>query len=233
MSMSMRVRLVAMAAAALLLAVGENRLLWGYWISRPSLASELDGIDRLLAVSVLASDLNTGRVSRKQRPDGLTAAQQPCRPRTNECLEGSLLLQLAPQRLTEKTPEVADDLVQQAWAQLKTDSPIRVGSPQYQRTGKPIAGLAIQFVKGDQESLLLAQRTSEISDDRFAYVESLYRANGGSLVPVRQVRYFFEVAGLEGIEWPILWPVNFVVLLLAFLPIAWLARKREARTAAA
>ncbi len=42
------------------LALGENKLVWGYWIQRPTIASSLLGVDEVLGISSLGFDAAVG-----------------------------------------------------------------------------------------------------------------------------------------------------------------------------
>jgi hypothetical protein len=105
----------------------------------------------------------------------------------------------------------------------------QVRDPQYRKSGVPKAGLALLFVKDDRSLLLLAYRTSEIANDRYAYAEVLQQVRDGEARIARQAWFFLDIAGIEGIEWPILWPLNFVLLVSLWRLIGWTPWTREER----
>ncbi len=204
-----------LAGISLGLAAMENRVLWGYWFSRPTLASALDGATSLRGFSML--DFRSG--SATQVPDRLAAAaaaRRVCQPERNECREGRLVARA--ERVfgaLDGIPEVDAAMLQASWKEVQSRGWLpQVRDPQYQASGVPKAGLALFFVKGNQDLLLLAYRTSEIANDRYAYSEVLQEVRPGNLRIVRQTQFSLDIAGLEGLEWPVLWPLNFVVLLL-------------------
>lgn len=210
-------RIAMLLGLGLLLALVENWMLWGYFVSRSTLVGELQDGDTLIAFSMLDFGSGPTLLARSERTVAAAAAASFCHPPTNECREGRLALRL--QRLygsTETTPDVGQPLLNAAWTELTRVGWLpKASSPAYKGTGVPVAGLAILFRKaGNQEHLLLAYRTSEIANDVYAYSEALFRvaASGPSLV--KQIHFFLDIAGIEGLEWPILWPLNVILLFL-------------------
>ena len=142
-----------------------------------------------------------------------------CQPERNECREGRLVARA--ERVfgaLDGVPEVDPTLLATAWKELQRHGGLPlVRDPQYRDSGAPKAGLALLFVKGSQDLLLLAYRTSEIANDRYAYSEVLQEVGPGRTSIIHQTRFFLDIAGLEGLEWPILWPLDFVVLLAIWI----------------
>jgi hypothetical protein len=212
---------LVLIAASALLALGQNKLMWGYWLQRPSIASSLGGVDEVLGISFLP----LGSVSQLP-PDraSLLKARGRCEPLSNECLEGRLLQALDGR--DGNVGEVRDGLLREAWSKENRERPLPLPKdPTYQHSAQPVSGLGIHLRRGGEEYLALAYRTSEVANDRYVYSEALYRFSGGGLVPVRQERFFYEVAGLEAIDWRVLWPLN-LVCLIACVTVAAFIRKR-------
>lgn len=36
-----------------------------------------------------------------------------------------------------------------------------------------------------------------------------------------EYKYYFDFAGIEGVEWPILWPINFIILLISYYALKY------------
>jgi hypothetical protein len=80
--------------------------------------------------------------------------------------------------------------------------------------GRPLSGMAILFRKHhDREYLLMTYVTSESANDHYAYSEALFQVSSSGPALVKQIHFFLDIAGMEGLEWPLLWPVNIIVLL--------------------
>ncbi len=190
------------------LALGENKLVWGYWIQRPTIASSLLGVDEVLGISSLP--IGSAPQTALDRAS-LLKARGRCEPSSNECLEGRLLPALGGREA--KAGEVRDSLLREAWAAELKERPLPLPKdPAYQSSARSVTGLGIRFRRGGGEYVALAYRTSEVANDRHIYSEALYRLSGRNLEPVRQERFLYEIAGLEAVDWRVLWPLNLACL---------------------
>jgi hypothetical protein len=141
-----------------------------------------------------------------------------CHPWSNECRDGILLLRLEKRfGALDTIPGVDLGLVDAAWAALPATGWLpAVPEPPYRSTGLPLSGFAIAIRRASQDYLLLTFGTGQLANDRYAYSELLYRLDDGRLHLVKQIHYFLEIAGIEGLEWPVLWPLNAAVLLIGY-----------------
>lgn len=211
---------LALAVVSGSLAAAQNKLLWGYWFTRPSLASELRGAEHVFGVSALVF-AGTPHVSQDRTV--LETARRRCRPVSNECLEGRLLLALDPHAAA--AADVRDDLLQQAWSRHVSRLPLpRAAARGYEASAHPTAGIALNFRRGGRDYVALAYRTSEIANDRYVYSEVLYRLETDRLDDVRMERYFYEIAGIEGLDWRVLWALDLVGLAFLVGLAAWLRK---------
>jgi hypothetical protein len=215
---------VVLIATSALLAVGESKLIWGYGIQRPSIASSLRGADEVLGISSLPPG-STPQMSTDWAT--LLEARRRCEPPSNECLEGSLLIALDGR--DARAGEVRNHLLRDAWSKESRERPLPPSKdPRYQQSAHPVAGLGIHLRQRGEEYVALAYRTSEVANDRYIYSEALYRLHGGSLEPVRLERFSYEIAGLEAMDWRVLWLLN-LASLAAAVTIAAFIKKRIRR----
>ena len=91
----------------------------------------------------------------------LSRAKRFCKPISNECLEGRLLLSLEEKKVAvEAVPGIDKSKLLTAWrSAFPPDGAWRNLLP-----AQPIAGLAVNFRDGPHEYILLSYRTSEISE---------------------------------------------------------------------
>ena len=221
------VRGAVLLGLGLVLAFVENRILWGFFVSRPSLERELQEGDVLVAFSMLEFEPRPTALAGAERKTAADRVARFCRLGLNECLEGRLVLRL--EKLGARMDLAADvgaPMLHAAWEELAGKGWLpRVRDPAY--LGRPISGLAILFRKPqDREYLLITYVTSEIANDHHAYSEALFRVSSSGPALVKQVHFFLDIAGMEGLEWPILWPVN-VILLLPFWALISVDRLRH------
>jgi hypothetical protein len=221
---------ICIVFTALAFALIENRALWGYWIYRPMLVNDFSKIDRVVGLSMLEFAANDTTPQIVARSPNAERATNFCSPSTNnECIEGRMLLVLK-NLWTVATPEVSISLLKRVWENIQLQGWRAMATdPRYQHSSKPIAGLTVQLETSGQSFFLLAYRTSEISNDRYAYVEFLYKVSGEELIQINQNHFFYEIAGLEALTaLPTLWVANAIILFLC--SIIWWYLKRLRRT---
>ena len=227
-------RALVLVAVALALALVQNWLMWGFLVSRPSLAGELDNVEAVLGLSMLRFSRGGVAALPIEESYARSAAAQAvksfCYPESlNECREGRLMIRLEKGRgPIDQIPNVASLLLNEAWQELLAKGWVpRVRDARYCDSGAPTAGLAIHFRKAGRELLRLAYRTSEVANDRYAYSEALYRLTGSEPTLEKQVHFFLEIAGLERLEWPLLWPANFVLVVIGAVVIGAVRRRQR------
>jgi hypothetical protein len=209
-------RLTVYLTSAVLLSLLESQLLWGYWFQRPSLVPRSE-IESLKALSALSFNADGIPVVSSERRIRLLEAKAFCAKEvdSNECLEGAIVLALEQSGLlTDNTPEMDTALLSHVWSEVGDQLwQARIHDSQFKTTSIPVSGLGVYYsTKSREQRLLLAWRTSEISNDRYAYAEAQVELESGRFSIQRQVHFFYEIAGLEGLTWPYLATLNLIVL---------------------
>jgi hypothetical protein len=199
-------KLLIWVCACGLLGLLQNRLLWGFWLHRPSLAAELRESSEILALSTFSFDEERLPVLSPNRQEDLAWYKAFCGRESdqNECLEGAMIAELERKGLiAAHTSEISTTYLREVWSGLQGSLwRARVREPRYRKTGAPARGLAIHYLTpGGEERMLLSWRTSEVANDRYAYAEALAGLKHGQPSLKRQIHFFFEVAGLEGLGW--------------------------------
>jgi hypothetical protein len=210
--------LALLACLSLFLSLCENRLLWGHWIAPPTVSEAFGCIDNLRAISSFSSRGSGSALQLEPREDNLRRARYFCGIAGHECIEGQLLLALERKARLEAAPEVRAGTI--ALAEKLLHGHLwrpRVRDPKYKALGAHSFGWIVNFSCPAAEYVVIAYRTGEIANDRHAYAEALVEIRGGSWRLVRQVHYYFDIAGIEGLTWHLLWPLNALVLFLGYL----------------
>jgi hypothetical protein len=94
------------------------------------------------------------------------------------------------------------------------------GEPGHDKAGC-LGGYVIEVslpAKGPR--LLLTAAGPEVSNDHHPFYEVVFRREGTRLIQERKRVTFFDIAGVEGAEWPVL-HATFVVLFLLLAGVAW------------
>jgi hypothetical protein len=205
--------LVSSTVVSLLL----SKVLWGYWVSPPSVIKT--GEDHTLAVSAIKYDLNDWS-EMALTADAGSHASLPVE--ASDCPEN---------RLIQGLRAVPPPLPPAVSAQLRQLVIANVNSAPHEQTYADSAtrwqGVALLQTNGDERRVIVGRHTGEISDDRYLYVEDLYAFEGERIIPRRQVQFFFEVAGLEGLSLGVIWVMTTVVAVLVASGLG-IARKLNA-----
>lgn len=223
--------ILLIVSIALLMSLGENYLMWGFVVSRPSLSGEVRGLDDLLGVSFvrfradeIVLDANRRSVNLN---DLVSEAKESCKKDPYLCLEAKMIVELESVGANaDDIPGVSEVVARAAWQVLATHGWLPTVAGKI-RKDKLNRGLAIQYRKSGRELLLLAYDTNELADDTYAYSEALFDLSAPTPTLLRQVRFFYDIAGCEGVEWPLLWPANSVVLFLLWAGMHVVRRRKR------
>jgi hypothetical protein len=221
-------RALAALSIALVMAAVENKVLWGFYLVRPTLITELDGSTGITGAVAFETASRTRAFRIVDRAAAVDRARRACEPRTDDCLEGQLLLRAI--KVPPSPPPISDAVALALWRQMEAAGwHPPAASSQFVDSSKIVGGVIITFLRDKDSFALTAARTSEVSNDCYGYIESLFLVgpNGPSLI--RQAYYYYEVAGLEGLEWRLLWPINAVVLCVCWMTLGIIARRLRSR----
>lgn len=196
-------------------AVLENRIIWGYYFVRSTLSSALDGSIKIVGLDAFDAVPETRVLFRLDRREAVSRARKRCQPQTDECLEGEILLKAI--RLSPSAPPLATEFLQDVWGRIQTDGWQPRASGRYLQSSQVVTCVLVRFSRGTEQFILAAARTSEVANDRYALIESLFSVNGKAISLIKQTHYYFDVAGVEGLEWPIFWPLNALIMVVVWL----------------
>jgi hypothetical protein len=208
---------------AFFVAIGISKIYWGYFLSRPPVFAELKTIAAAPSIIPVATFDETNAlpyfVARQIQP--LAEALQYAERNPYDDPEGRLLVALRDKhRLPEAFSTSLNDL--SSLLPLARSSGLMVpADPGY--TGDRFLGGYIADAVGPSGNRLvfLFLGGAQIANDHYPCYEMLFSSSPGSsdLKFVRGRRFFYDVAGVEGLEWPLMW----IGFSLAGLPIAFVA----------
>jgi hypothetical protein len=224
-----RACLVAVCASALVgLALGSvvSRALWGYYVLRPPLPRAVREVSQLLSLTPLKSSGN-GRGCTLERLDGYSVTERIAAAAADPYYahEGRLLALLSARGLHPESGQPKADLdLSSLYAALKAAGVVRSGDPGYDSAGC-LRGVAVELVDDDSHRwLVLALHGGQVSNDHYPYYEIVLAPGGGGWRLSSHQMYFYDVAGIEGFEWPALHLLlaGAALVVLVFLEAAWL-----------
>lgn len=145
-----------------------------------------------------------------------------------------------PQPAPELAPPMPAERLQTAYRLLEDSGRLEEGIPGY-HDAKKLRGILIEAIGRDGRRLLFAGVSGgEVANDRYPYYEFLFADDpaGGPPRLLSFQRFYYDIAGMEGIEWPVFFvilayllffPTILVQTIVAF--VVWRVRRRKARAA--
>jgi hypothetical protein len=181
--------------------VGTARLYWGYWLVLPSakaLVTPLAFVERFTTFSCCtSSDSKSGAAAVE------TGAKFPFYG-AGDWPEGNFpKALLAAHMLPTSEDVVSGNLLEELRGTLDADGVLVDGDPGYPLAKKLWGHVAVGKGPDGRQMIASALWGGEVSNDLHPYYEVLFsRTPSGDLRVVRARRYWFDVAGLEGIaQW--------------------------------
>jgi hypothetical protein len=201
--------LVAIATiAGFALAGLLNLKLWGYWIHRPDGAkSTIEESSQLAAYSSVTINQFGQMQAESGREKRARGAMAFCEPKSNECLEGSFI-SAARRRFGELdgVPEIEANVLKLLGPSISSLAASSFpGAPTAAMF--PLRGVAFVLERDGTLEVAAAVRTSPIGNDRFGFLQANLAIDQESASVRGAEKYYFEIAGLEELDWRVTWPV--------------------------
>ena len=200
-------------------AIGVSKFYWGYYIRRPGLDRRVRAIEQVISLTAFRSERRSdGSVDlvpdeRYSVHEQLTACRDERPSRSYYCLSGRVLVALADQGLLPAASEqLPAEALDRLYDRLVETGKLVQGAPGYDHATE-LAGIVLEDVGRDgQRYLFVAASGGQVSNDHYPYYEFLFRLPGQGAAPklLSTRRFYYDVAGIEGAEWP----VAFVVFVL-------------------
>jgi hypothetical protein len=187
---------VLILMSSTVVAMVVSKIVWGYWVSPPSVTDASD--DDTLAASAIRFD-SSGWTETALTLSAGSHASLPAEG-SSACPEDRLTrgLRAAPPSLPAS---ISSKLRRLATASIDS-SP---HESDYGESARRWQGVAVLKASHGERYVVFGRHTGEVANDRYFYVEDLYALEGKHLTPQRQVRFFFEVAGLEFFSFGAMW----------------------------
>ncbi len=199
--------LVLAAALALVFVVSImiSRRLWGYFMVRPDLLSEVGEIAPVKAVVPLktASDASGKRTIVPDRDFSLADSMATGKEDSYYCLSARILIELERRNLLPAAPATTLDGLPEFYSLIQTSSTLAKSSEGYDSSAE-LKGILIDAAdKSGGRLVFLGLTGGQLSNDHYPYYEMLFRGrkDARELSFVHDQRFFYDVAGMEGFEW--------------------------------
>jgi hypothetical protein len=229
------------AAGTLLLpflaAIWINQQLWGFFVSRPAVDRRIVNARQIETVTRVetGSDSPGGRMF-TGLPVGEVGSFIQVHPQEGDyyVLEGRILRELTDRQALPAEPRIMPaGRLEGLYQVLEATGWLEDGEPGY-ADAKRLSGIVVEALDQDGRPLLFVGVCGgEVSNDHHPYYEFLFTTDslGAPAKLLSSQRFYYDVAGIEGLEWPVFLPAFAWFSLIPTLPIQgfllWRARRRE------
>jgi hypothetical protein len=201
----------ATAVAAFVAAAIVSEQYWGYYFRRPALDERVARARQVHAVTFVETQ-GAGEPSRfVASPDqSHEAAIRAGRKHPYGFPSYRALVTLADRRLLPEGPApVRAATLASTHAWLEATGLLVPGEAGYPHA-KRLGGVLLELEDETGEALtFVGVKSGEVSNDHYAYYELVLSAPPGTGSPRRlsEIRFFYDIAGIEGVEWWVMWIV--------------------------
>jgi len=226
---------VSFVAAALV-----SQLYWGYVFYRPAPDRRIGRLETVHSVTQVVTERGADGASAfvAVEDQSLDSRLEVCRPgefrASYYCLSERILAALDAREILPDEPLMMPtqelDLV---YGLVEATGLVREGTPGYGRA-KLLRGVVVEASDADGvRYMIVAVIGGEVSNDHYPYYEFLFEQPAGDAPELcSSRRFYFDVAGIEGLEWRVIWLAFFVlglVLLLIAGLVVFSVRRARAR----
>jgi hypothetical protein len=229
------------AAGTLLLpflaAIWINDQMWGYFVSRPAVDRRIVNAHQIETISRVetGSDSRGGRTFTSM-PVGEVDSFIQVHPQEGDyyVLEGRILRALKDRQALPAEPRLMPPArLEGLYQVLEFTGRLENGKPGYEHA-KELRGIVVEALGQDGRPLLFVGVCGgEVSNDHHPYYEFLFTTDSPGAPPklLSCQRFYYDVAGMEGVEWPVFLPVFALFSLIPTLPLQgfllWRARRHR------
>ena len=209
----------------LLVSFWINHEIWGYYVKRPAVDRQIINSRQIETVTQVESQPDSrGRTTFSGAAIGDVGDYTQMSPQEGDyyLLEGRVLRALQSRRALEARLRVIPaSRLEGLYQVLDNTGRLEWGEPGYTRA-KELRGIVIEARSHDNRHLLFAGvQGGEVSNDHHPYYEFLFASDSsdGPWVLISFHRFYFDVAGIEGLEWPVFFPYLAFLGLVPTLPV--------------
>ncbi len=208
-----------------LVAIWINHEMWGYYVSRPAVDRRIVEARQIRTITRVETDSDArGNRTFSGAPIGEVESYIQVHPEEGDyyVLEGRVLRDLKyRQVLPVKAQEIPADRLGSLYQILNDTGQLEDGEPGYPDATQ-LSGVVVEALGRDGRPLLfVGVRGREVSNDHYPYYEFLFTSDspGGPLKLLSSQRFYYDVAGMEGAEWPAFLPLLAFLGLIPTLPV--------------
>jgi hypothetical protein len=190
-------------ATAFLLSVSFSKSYWGYFFARPSptkVASYLTSVDGLSFIKCAEKKKVLECVPDPESKRSLESARASCTKDAYYCLNNRLLVALGDLGILPGDPDSVEPNLISALPHVLQNGKL-LGQPEQGYEPLKLSGIVVSGADATGARVALAGVSGgQVSNDHYPYVE-LAIAQTPELRVLKLHRFFYDFAGIEGLEW--------------------------------
>ncbi len=200
-----------------------SRNYWGYFMSRPGLDARVKKWERVLTVTCVSTQAESDESKVFIADPGCSVADRIKDGRNDRyyCLDARALIALEDSgKLPDSPDHMEAELLRSLHGRLDSEGLLIEGEPGYDEA-KILRGTVIEALGADKKRyVFVAVKGYEVSNDHRPYYEFLFQANKqtSDLKLLSRKQFFYDVAGIEGFEWPVMFLYYSGIGLLISIP---------------
>jgi len=197
---------------------------WGYFIRRPGLDTRIIKWEKVLTVTPVSTEVQSGdkKVLIVDLSRSISNRIKYGRSDRYYCLDARILIALEDEgKLPDSPAHMNAEMLRSLHERLDSSGLLIEGYPGYDEA-KVLRGVVIEALGIDKKRyVFVAVKGYEVSDDHRPYYEFLFEAyeNTSDLKLLSRKQFFYDVAGIEGCEWYIMFLCSSGFGLLISMPI--------------
>lgn len=209
---------------AFVISIVFSKAYWGYFFHRPALLAELNDVTSVTSVvpvsteQTQASEYRLGANADASISDQIAYARKD--PYYN--LDERILVYLSDEHLLpEKTTRTLDT---DPYSLLPETGLLATPQEGYTSAGLLTGVIVEARTRSGSQLVFLSATGGQVSNDHYPCYEMVFEKDpqSGQLTFIRGQRFFFDVAGIEGVEWFVVWLVISLIGTALVLPIVTL-----------
>lgn len=183
-----------------------SKLYWGYFFTRPGLDDRIAGARTYLSVTTFSSE-PTARTAARLIASKRDLVQLADLVETDpyDFSGYAVLVRLRERGLLERLPPMEPTRLESLLPLVRSTGKLVTPEPGYEAR-QYFGGLAVEALAQDGSPLLyLVVNGGEASNDHYPSYQLLFSGSGPSDWKLNDsTLFFFDIAGIEGLEWPLL-----------------------------
>lgn len=209
---------------AFLGAITASKMYWGYFLRRPGLDRRIRNWDRVISITPVSTERQADGTGIFVVDGSYSISNKIKNDRSDSyyCLDGRILIALEDRgKLPDSPNRMEAELLRSLYGRLDSSGILVEGDPGYDEA-KLLHGVVVEALgKDNQRYVFVGVKGLEVSNDHRPYYEFLFKADKqtSELKLLSCNQFFYDLAGIEGLEWPVMFLYSSGFGLLATLPI--------------